>query len=81
MYGVILNEIEGAQDFCEEFKGYNHNIRRGSGEFYDMKNMTMDLYPIISTRKSRSISVINDIIANYHSMFCYCSYLYTKSKL
>lgn len=65
MYGVILNEIEGAQDFCEEFKGYNHNIRRGSGEFYDMKNMTMDLYPIISTRKSRSISVINDIIAEY----------------
>ena len=54
MYGVLLNEIEGAQDFCEEFKGLNRNMRRGAGEFYDMKNMTMDLYTVFSTRKKRS---------------------------
>ena len=24
------------------FKGYNHNLRIGDGEFYDMKNMTAD---------------------------------------
>lgn len=53
MKGILLNEIEGAQDFCEEFKGYNHNIRRGAGEFYDMQNMTMDDYPVLATRKKR----------------------------
>lgn len=65
MYGVLLNEIEGAQDFCEEFKGLNRNMRRGAGEFYDMKNMTMDDYPVFSTRKKRSESSLNNIISGY----------------
>lgn len=35
------------------FRGYNHNPRIGSGEFYDMENLTSDLYPLLSPRKSR----------------------------
>lgn len=37
------------------FGGYNHNLRIGMGEFYDMKNMTSDDYPVLSPRKQRGI--------------------------
>lgn len=37
------------------FKGYNHNLYAGEGELWDMKNMTSDLYPILSPRKPRYI--------------------------
>lgn len=37
------------------FKGYNHNIRVGAGEFFDMKNLSSDLYPVLSPRKKRGI--------------------------
>lgn len=39
----------------EQFLGYNHNPRIGSGEFYDMKNLTSDYYPVISPRKPRGV--------------------------
>lgn len=39
----------------EEFNGYNHRIRCGENEFYDMKNLTGDDYPVLSTRKKRGI--------------------------
>lgn len=37
------------------FGGYNHNLRIGDGEFYDMKNLTSDDYPVLSTRRSRGL--------------------------
>ena len=37
------------------FKGYNHNLRIGDGEFYDMKNMTSDYYPVLSPRGKRGV--------------------------
>jgi hypothetical protein len=37
----------------EVFKGYNHNLRIGSGEFYEMENLTSEDYPVLSTRKKR----------------------------
>lgn len=37
--------------FIQEFLGYNHNLRTQTGEFYDMKNMSTDNYPVISTRQ------------------------------
>ena len=40
---------------AEEFRGYNHNLRIGSGEFYDMKNLTSDSYPVLSPRKARGV--------------------------
>jgi hypothetical protein len=35
------------------FGGYNHNLRIGEGEFYSMKNMSSDDYPILSPRSKR----------------------------
>ena len=49
-----LTELATAKDVTEEFKGYNHNLRQGVGEWYDMKNMTTDDYPVASVRKKRS---------------------------
>ena len=37
------------------FRGYNHNLRIGSGEFYEMENLTSDDYPVLSTRGKRGI--------------------------
>lgn len=45
------NEIEQEVAFVQSFKGYNHNIRTEAGEFYDMKNMCLDHFPVISTRQ------------------------------
>lgn len=39
------------------FGGYNHNLRIGEGEFFDMKNLTSDLYPVLSPRKARGLYV------------------------
>ena len=44
-----------SREVVEEFRGYNHNLRIGSGEFYDMKNMTSDSYPVLSPRKARGV--------------------------
>ena len=37
------------------FGGYNHNPRISEGEFYDMKNLTSDRYPVLSPRSPRGI--------------------------
>lgn len=37
----------------DKFKGYNHNLCIGSGEFYEMENLTSDDYPVLSVRKKR----------------------------
>lgn len=37
------------------FGGYNHNLRIGDGEFYEMQNMTSDFFPVLSPRGSRGI--------------------------
>lgn len=39
------------------FRGYNHNLRISDGEFYDMKNMTSDYYPVLSPRGARGFYV------------------------
>ena len=39
----------------EEFLGYNHNLRIGGGEFYDMKNLTSSYYPVLSPRGKRGV--------------------------
>ena len=43
------------RDVMDVFKGYNHNLRISDGEFYDMQNMTSDLFPILSPRKRRGV--------------------------
>lgn len=41
----------------DAFMGYNHNLRIGDGEFFDMKNMTSDHYPVLSPRSKRGFYV------------------------
>ena len=52
-----LNEMPTSRDMVEVFGGYNHNLRIGQGEFYDMKNLTSADYPVLSPRKSRGVYV------------------------
>lgn len=59
MYGIQLDANQGTQDFQQEFYGLNRNIRRSAGEFYDMTNMTLDNYPVLSPRKKRGIIDMN----------------------
>jgi hypothetical protein len=37
------------------FRGYNHNLRISNGEFFNMKNMTSDHYPVLSPRGKRGV--------------------------
>ena len=46
---------ENSRQMIDVFKGYNHNLRIGDGEFFDMKNMTSDFYPVLSPRKKRGL--------------------------
>lgn len=52
-----LKEIPSTRDMIDVFKGYNHNVRIGEGEFYDMTNLSSDNYPTISPRKPRGTYV------------------------
>ncbi|MBR2311323.1 MAG: hypothetical protein IKA47_12470 [Oscillospiraceae bacterium] len=42
------------------FSGYNHNLRIGDGEFYDMKNLTSDDYPVLSARGQRGLYTVGN---------------------
>ena len=50
-----LKEQDSSRQMVDTFKGYNHNLRIGDGEFFDMKNMTSDSYPVLSPRKNRGV--------------------------
>lgn len=50
-----LTELYTSREMIDVFKGYNHNLRIGSGEFYDMTNLSSDNYPILSPRHKRGI--------------------------
>ena len=68
-----MAEIPTSRDILDKFKGYNHNLRIGDGEFYDMKNLTGDYYPVLSPRKKRGIYLTpnkpNGMCSN--TQFCY----------
>lgn len=57
----------------DTFRGYDHNLRIGEGEAWDMRNMTSDQYPVMSPRnergKYRSVPGIGGIIAK--EKLCY----------
>ena len=44
---------EKNRQMSDAFLGYNHNLRISDSEFYDMKNMTSDYYPVLAPRKQR----------------------------
>ena len=50
-----LSEQETSRQMVDAFRGYNHNLRIGDGEFFDMKNMTSDYYPVLSPRRKRGV--------------------------
>ena len=50
-----LRVPETSRQMVETFKGYNHNLRISDGEFFDMKNMTSDHFPILSPREKRGV--------------------------
>lgn len=50
-----LAEIPTTREMIDSFGGYNHNLRIGAGEFYDMQNLTSAHYPVLSTRQRRGI--------------------------
>lgn len=51
----ILAEQESRRDMISAFEGYNHNLRIGDNEFYDMKNLTSSDYPVLSPRPKRGV--------------------------
>ena len=50
-----LRVPQTSRQMVDTFKGYNHNLRIDDGEFFDMKNMTSDYYPVLSPRKKRGL--------------------------
>jgi hypothetical protein len=50
-----LSELNTSREIIEVFKGYNHNLRIGEGEFYDMTNLTSADYPVLSPRPQRGV--------------------------
>ena len=48
-----LNVIPTSRETIDVFGGYNHNLRIGDGEFYDMENLTSTYYPVLAPRSKR----------------------------
>ena len=48
-----LKKLNTSREFIDVFRGYNHNLRIGENEFFDMKNLSADNYPIFSPRAKR----------------------------
>ena len=71
----MLNELPAERAMIDVFGGYNHNLRIGEGEFYDMKNLTGDDYPVLSPRPVRGIlsspGITNPISMLEKDTLCY----------
>ena len=48
-----ISEMSTARGLTDVFMGYNHNLRIGEGEFYNMTNLTSSHYPVLSPRPKR----------------------------
>lgn len=46
-----------SRQMADAFQGYNHNLRIGDSEFYDMINMTSNYYPVLAPRSKRGVYV------------------------
>lgn len=55
MNNPTLNEMAASRQMIDVFAGYNHNLRIGDTEFYDMQNMTSTYYPVLSPRGQRGV--------------------------
>ena len=52
-----LKVLPTSRQMVDAFRGYNHNLRISDGEFFNMKNMTSDHYPVLSPRGKRGFYV------------------------
>lgn len=52
-----LAEMQTSREWTDAFLGYNHNLKIGASELFDMKNMTGDDYPVLSPRSKRGVYV------------------------
>lgn len=50
-----LTELKTHRQVVDVFGGYNHTLHLGDREFYDMKNMSSDCYPILAPRVRRGL--------------------------
>ena len=46
----MLSPLLRSRQTLDAFGGYNHNVRIGEQEFYDMENFSSHRYPVLSTR-------------------------------
>ena len=51
----ILQEVSQYREMTTTFGGYNHQLSCQEGQFFDMKNMTSQYFPILSPRQNRGI--------------------------
>lgn len=54
MYLPEQKQISRNKNFINVFGGLNRQARIGESEFFDMKNMTADNYPVLSVRNARN---------------------------
>ena len=60
-YFPTIPESYTTQQVTDVFQGYNHNLKIGDGEFYDMKNLTSSYYPLLANREKRgTVSTLNN---------------------
>ena len=50
-----LSELATSRTMIDVFGGYNHNLRIGENEFYDMKNLSSSHYPLLAPRQHRGV--------------------------
>ncbi len=91
MHYSTLTEIPTTRSTIDVFGGYNHNLRIGEGEFYDMKNLCSDHYPVLSPRSKRGVYLfpsddyigthdVNGMIAKDSLCYAYGSKLYINNQ-
>ena len=56
-----LSELQTSRKMIDVFRGYNHNLRIGDGEFYDMTNLTSANYPTLSPRQARGVYAVPSV--------------------
>lgn len=54
-YFPTIPETNVTQQVTDVFRGYNHNMKIGDGEFFEMENLTSDYYPLLANRRKRGV--------------------------
>ncbi len=69
-----LYSRSASREMTQEFRGYNHNLRIGSGEMYDELNLSSDRYPVLAPRKPRGLHITAPVTGMIEKdVLCYTS--------